>query len=484
MYERIAERVMKMPIKRCTESRLEQGFTLIEIAIVILISSIIMMMLAQSYSLYSYNKKRQETLDHLDTIKSALEEYVNNHGHFPCPAIPTLQPNDPNYGREPARVGTDLAAGISGTCGLGGIIVANGNRDTGIDPDATIDRVLIGTLPYETIMNTDIDNNPLTPDPANPGTPDIKLYVQLRGNDGLDGWKNKITYAVSEELTWKDPAPPPAGTPPHEFQSNAGVISVKDENGQDVVPTVDIDTDPVAVDLVGTAQAVLISHGENGRWAYTAEGGHNGCVGFTLPLPPPPAAPTAPETTELANCPDVPNSVFLKGLRNLTDSRYNDDFTKVVIIPDPALWREDGNGGAYNTNPGFVGWGKDPTQTLDVNGAVIANELVAPKLCGNDAGGVATQDDCMDVEVFAGDQVNCSTLAGAPTGSVLVGIFNNFEIGGSTTPSDLCATPPAVPPPPGTSCLTDGTEYMRGMFSNGKIECCRFDNPASCRPVP
>jgi type II secretory pathway pseudopilin PulG len=463
-------------MKRSVKTNREGGFTLVEIAIVVLISSIILTMLAQGYKIYVRDKQRQETLDHIEVITSALREYVGEYGRYPCPADPTLPSNDQDYGTEQF-----LAAGAPGgdplldTCDATNLIVVDGNRDT--DGDTVVDKVAIGAVPFATIIDDDPDNDPLTPP--------IQVDVPLRGKDALDGWKNKITYAVSERLTDRD-----------SYRNNAGVIDVRDEINQSVVPTVilrDAAGNPVLDGsgnpaLVGTAQAVLVSHGENGRWAYTAEGAHQFCGGITLPPLPDGTFPPASSLSELSNCADVPDSTFLSGLRNLTAAQYNDDITQFIIIQDSRLWGQN-NDTAFNTNPGLVGFGVDPDKQLDVNGALVGDELVAPQLCGN--GSIIngpTPADCMDVKVFAGDRVDCSTLAGAPSGAAVIGIFNNFNVSGAgandTKISDLCATPPVTPPVAGLTCLTDGTEYLRDLLGSGQIRCCRFDNPASCRLVP
>lgn len=121
----------------------DKGFTLIEMSVVIMITSVLLAM-AVSFALPIIQGSRDiETQQKLARIKEAIAEYAVTNNRIPCPATPV---EGANYGIE---AGNGTALGTSG-------FRCNSN---------------FGMVPFQTLG--------------------------LSGSFALDGWGNPITYAVS-----------------------------------------------------------------------------------------------------------------------------------------------------------------------------------------------------------------------------------------------------------------------------------------------
>src|SRR5687768_8735206 len=77
-----------------------RGFTLIEFAIVMLISGLLIVPLLQLYTQYTMQKVWNDTKAHVDLARTVVIDYQLNNNRYPCPADRTLPRTDPNYGRE------------------------------------------------------------------------------------------------------------------------------------------------------------------------------------------------------------------------------------------------------------------------------------------------------------------------------------------------------------------------------------------------
>lgn len=191
------------------------GFTLIELAIVITIISIL---LAGGLSLSTAKMEQarvESTREKLDVIEQALRLHKEMFGDLPCPARGNLENGDTNFGKEDCSSFN---------------FEANGGGELG--------RIKIGIVPVRTL-----------------NLPDEFM---------LDGWGRRITYAVDFEYTkdiWRDDVIPANKT------RGQGAIIVRDASGnertsQNTINGVDIQ-----------AVYVLISHGKNGygAWSQTGE---------------------------------------------------------------------------------------------------------------------------------------------------------------------------------------------------------------------
>lgn len=140
----------------------QQGFTLLEIAIVMVVVALLMGMGLQTYSSSLDNAKRKTTSDRLDKIEDAITLFAIQNNYLPCPANGSL-------------LGTNAAYGISQTIGVLG--ATNCAAVSGAFPAGA--RV----VPWRTLG---LD----------------ELYSR-------DGWGNRISYYTSGYAQY-DPATGPA----------------------------------------------------------------------------------------------------------------------------------------------------------------------------------------------------------------------------------------------------------------------------------
>jgi prepilin-type N-terminal cleavage/methylation domain-containing protein len=212
--------------------RSESGFTLIEIAIVMIIVSLLIIMLLQLAETYIREKREAKEIDASYVITAALSKYIVDESipddtgtppnetywdpsaHYPCPADPTLRPGDANFGvslREhyttgavvvEQEVGNDLIVDPTtkpvNDPVRGGITCASGPGTGVIAIGTAPERIFVGAVPTRTL---DIDSS----------------YM-------LDGWGHKYTYAVSESAVltlssskdrWAASATTTSSTPPY-----------------------------------------------------------------------------------------------------------------------------------------------------------------------------------------------------------------------------------------------------------------------------
>jgi|GEM_PF-1409466 len=201
------------------ENKTAAGFTLIEIAVVIVIVGFIMAGIVQGYSLYLKQKQLTDIEKTYDSIQGGLRNFVlrdpdpgdgrpETNSRYPCPASPTASPYSATYGEEfcsTTQIGcqNDVCV-VAGTNGL----------------------VFIGSVPTKTLG--------------------------ISAAHAIDPYGNRLTYAVTADLTVQDSL---AGAP---------------------VPAGSITIDPT---LGGTpitdAHFAVVTHGEDGAGSYTAEGARN-----------------------------------------------------------------------------------------------------------------------------------------------------------------------------------------------------------------
>lgn len=168
---------------------MRQGFTLIELSIVLVILAVLGGMGLQASAYYIERNNVHTTREQMNIIRDALFAYRAEHKRFPCPARPVDSIGATGYGRE-----SDCTAGIvSGS----GIILKDGVR--------------IGAVPFR----------------------DLNLPEQY----GHDRWNQKFIYAITESLAIVS-----------SFGSEKGIIGVYDGHGNSVSSP----ADEVAFVLVST----------------------------------------------------------------------------------------------------------------------------------------------------------------------------------------------------------------------------------------
>lgn len=154
----------------------EQGFTLIEMALVIIIGGVMLSLLGSA--LISFQKKSQirTTEYRIATISEALERYLSINDRYPCPANRTATPDDADFGR----------TGNTNNCQ---------NAATGV---VDVGTVKIGAVPTRTL--------------------------NLPDEHAADAWGRKFTYAVTELLATSG-----------SYTPNGGTITVNDLNGNPTI---------------------------------------------------------------------------------------------------------------------------------------------------------------------------------------------------------------------------------------------------------
>jgi len=264
----------------------EQGFTLIEISIVIVIAGVLLAILSSALLSYVKKSKINTTEYRMDKIEEALAQYLTVNRKYPCPASRVAAPDDADFGRE---VTADCNTGAGAGAG---------------DAAATIraDDARIGAVPTRSLS--------------------------LPDEFAIDGWGNKFTFAVTEDL-----ASSPRGTPiTRFFEPDGGRISVIDSAGNEIV---EAPSNPTS-----KAHYVIVSHGPGGDGSYP--------LGSVVA---PPVACFA-GTLEEENC-DNNDATFRATLTNSDVNganffndyiRYQGQTEPVPIIPQGAVIAFDDNG--------------------------------------------------------------------------------------------------------------------------------------------
>lgn len=228
------------------------GFTLIEIAVVIVILSLLLAMIAGLGTAMLGQQRREATRQRLAGVETAIALYVSQNKRLPCPADGGVAGTTAGAGQEVRN---------AGACNLGGAANAQTN----------------GVVPWQTLG--------------------------LAEPDVTDGWGNRLTYRVAPELvqdtamdfTACDPGgsfvnlvtTTPAGrcnqtgplandcnsanfpdkcTPPSAYTASKG-LKVRTLNA-----TVTLVMNPGGLPSSTGAAYVVISHGENGEGAFSNQG--------------------------------------------------------------------------------------------------------------------------------------------------------------------------------------------------------------------
>ncbi|HPQ50115.1 MAG: prepilin-type N-terminal cleavage/methylation domain-containing protein [Alphaproteobacteria bacterium] len=384
------------------------GFTLIELAIVIIIAGLLAAPLIQAYSLYYQNQFRTKTISNIDMAKEQIAFYFNNTIHYPCPADRAVSANDINFGTafdancDPSTVGLTTP----NTCTAdGGICLVQGNVDLSIplDGDTTDpnELVIIGAIPIKTIRDTN--------------------SYKISNEVALDAWGRKLTYAVSLGLTNSST-----------YKFNGGQIRAIDEYGSDTAG------------INGNAHYAVVSHGRDGKGAFNRESNTK--------------FPCTTGQVDSENCDD--DSVFSSAIGHYeaNTASFFDDFSYFMINNSSSLWAFiPSTGHIYNLNNGNIGIRTGtPTEKLDVSGTLKAsNNLKAAKICKKTG-----SSGCFNIESITGDTADFR----CPTGQVLVGISNSAadcQVPAFTPPINFDCSPNWIHGIDSKGCVicTDGKKH-------------------------
>lgn len=224
-----------------------RGFTLIEIAVVIVVLSLLLAMIAGIATAMVGQQRREATRQRLAGVETAIALYVSQNKRLPCPADGQIAGTSATAGYEVRNSGTQV-------CEIGS--VANQQR--------------YGVVPWRTLG--------------------------LAESDITDGWGNRLTYRVAPELvlanamdlTACDPGgtagltsgfcnPTTGGTPcssanfPGNCTPPSAYTAAKGLKVRNLSSPTPLIMDPSLTPSTGAAY-IVISHGENGVGAYSNQG--------------------------------------------------------------------------------------------------------------------------------------------------------------------------------------------------------------------
>ena len=338
------------PSRRSSGVSGDDGFSLVELAIGLVVIGILIVPFMMSHNIEVVKSKRADTRRSLARSETAINHYFYNvSASYPCPASLILKDGDADFGK--AGDCSNLAAIPS--CATAGWRTNEGYCKTS---NVASTAVIIGAVPFDT------------------------LGIDFR--DTLDAWQNKLIYAVTFEQTSTTT-----------YLSNSGALHLwafKDTDGDPTTPPVSVD---ITTDLTNPPDFILVSTGETAVGGYTAEGVQTRACGSDT---------TQGHDNE--NCDfdnaffsDVnPNDTALGSASDVQGPDFYDDITRVELDVPQSIWFPHPANAASGTSfittmSNAVGIGTDtPTETLDVAGDIhVDGKLKSDEIC-KDGG------DCMD----------------------------------------------------------------------------------------
>jgi len=405
-------KIMNRP--RCrrpkTGFNIENGFTLIEMAISIMIVGLFLAAAVQPYSLYLKNRATDTTQENVSAIASAIGSYRQLYGYYPCPASLTAQRGNPVYGHSaacapaPPAVAPPVAAGTFQKTS-GRVFTYAPTGLPAIAPFTEQPVVRIGAVPFR--------------------------ELNLDESQAVDGYNNRIFYAVTERLT-------NART----FQPDGGGIGVLDGAGTPILAPVTQVPNPPSTEV---AHFFIFSSGANQAGAYTRDG-----VPASQPCPA--AGPESVNCNLLAGNPDF-SAAQTKTVGGAT---HFDDVVSYFTEADMPLWEYAANKtDIHQKSGGSVGTADSLSQAL---GAAFVDKALIP--------GVANVSNAVKVQ----------TLCDALTGKC----FPSSQIGGKITPGDIASgtslvgTTNTPPTPAGTgsfSGIACPAGYFMTKIKNSEPQC-------------
>jgi prepilin-type N-terminal cleavage/methylation domain-containing protein len=185
-------------------TRAQAGFTLVELSVVLVVTSLLMVAYLDASRLWLENRRRDVTMEHISLIHDALTHYYARNGAYPCPAAPVSSPDDTKIDC------TALDAMAMQQAQQHGIAFIHSKAGR---------KIIEGAVPYK--------------------------QLSIPRESTLDGWGSQFTYAVTAGLTSHDT-----------FNANDGGIDIVDENEKSLI-------EPSA-----SALWALASHGSDGSGSY------------------------------------------------------------------------------------------------------------------------------------------------------------------------------------------------------------------------
>ena len=285
----------------------KNGFSLIELCIVLIIIGLLLGPLLAFINLYFKERARRITHENLATMSVALGEYYNEYGHFPCPASLSAKSVYPEFGQstecsnhsgESSTTSSSSNYKTASAC-PNGVCTAYGRNG---------DAIKIGAIPHK--------------------------VLGLPFQSALDGYSNRISYAVTERYA----------TP--QVLKHLGAISIENANAETLV------------NPKGSAQFILVSHGRDGKGSYSADGVLNNIEC------------SEDNGADYENC-DLDDIFLDGDYAEVDGKHHYDDIVLYKMYGNHLLWQTSpmDENNIYNATLGNVGIGTEtPEYKLDVNG--------------------------------------------------------------------------------------------------------------------
>ncbi len=346
-----------------------RGLSLVELSIILVILGLMAATGLETYRQYQRNKITNITSAAMTQSQQAISAFFFANSRLPCPADPTLDPNDVNAGVEYCAT-FDGPLGCYGPPGSPGNKMCRvaGARNTANNTGFGLDPVLTGALPY--------------------------LTLGITQADAMDGWRTKLGYAVTEYMT----RPGNGSNGAKGFNDQDGAINIL---GKDPISGI---IGPANNSETGVPRSYLmtvVSYGPDTR------GGYNYNGKMTLPC----AAATAALDSENCNGDSTfldpgggTSSVYSRQL-NPPGFYYDDAFLVSRLSKDNDKWSMGGSGTSFihTKVSGKVGINtRTPATDLDVNGTLRTKNLYASQVCD------ATGANCIYPTMLGGPGINCN----------------------------------------------------------------------------
>jgi prepilin-type N-terminal cleavage/methylation domain-containing protein len=234
----------RMKIK---ENKMHHGFTLIEMAISMIIIGVLLGAVIYPYSVWLKKQRHDKTINHVERMSFSVGAFRSANGRYPCPAPIDTPRTDPNYGRQTDCSVTSIPAG---TCSSG-LCIANSRRTLNTPAD-----IAAGNF-------VDINSNNVQDGWELNFTPRVRIgampfrELNIPEEFTLDAYGNRILYAVTEVQASN-----------FNYNVDAGGISVEYRDQSNVLQS--------RINTPHSAHFVVLSHGSNQMGAYTKYGVFSG----------------------------------------------------------------------------------------------------------------------------------------------------------------------------------------------------------------
>lgn len=386
----------------------DAGYTLIQLAIAMIVIGVLLTPLIASYNLYTKEQRTVKTAERIQGAIAALQNFRDMNGFYPCPAPMKMGRNAPPIGVErygaatACRTNPAITALAAGQCDTTlGICVeeaipARKAALAALVPPVT-SRVIVGTVPFRT--------------------------MQLDEEDAFDSYGSRLVYAITENMT-NDQM----------IDETIGAIAIRKASGTDLLTP------------SGSAAFFVSSPGPTKMGAYSIEGNlvracndtavaeadeENCNVGFET------GAATSPQSVYVSDvASDAQGAAFFDDATGYFSNLFNPMWRRIASDQETI---ED-------LSPKDVGMGTstNPTVRLDIAPVGTDTQTLWARSPGAGITSALHTDSVCDTS--GGNCFNINSLGGDP--------------GDPTDPSDGTG---------GMECADPG-EYIKGI-SNGTAIC-------------